>query len=70
MAEYLLRLLPDAVDAARPLNETDDGPGQVVVDDDMAVLEVLSLAEYVSGDEDAKLLFRLALARPPVCCRD
>ena len=38
VTKYLLRLLPDAVDAARPLNETNDGPGQVVVHNDVTVL--------------------------------
>ena len=43
MAENLLCLLPDAVDAARTLDETDNGPGQVVIHDDMGVLEILAL---------------------------
>ena len=69
MAENLLRLLPYAVNAARTLDEPDDGPGQVVVDDDVAVLEVLALAEHVGGDEDAKLLIRVSLPRTPVAFR-
>ena len=34
VAQYLLRMLSDAIDAARPLDEPYDGPGQVVVHDD------------------------------------
>ena len=36
VAEDRLGLLADAVDAAGPLDQADDGPGQVVVDDDRA----------------------------------
>ena len=56
VAEDVLRLLANAVDAAGALDEADDGPGQVVVDDDGTVLEVLAFAEYVGGDEHAQLL--------------
>ena len=58
VAEDLLGLLADAVDAAGSLDEPDDGPGQVVVDDDRAVLEVLAFAEDVGGDQDAQFLVR------------
>ena len=44
-------LLPDAIDAAGALDDPDDGPRQVVVDDDVAVLKVLSLREHVGRDE-------------------
>ena len=57
VAEDVLRLLANAVDAAGALDEADDGPGQVVVDDDGAVLKVLAFAEHIGGDEDAQLLF-------------
>ena len=40
----LLGLLADAVHAARPLDQADDRPRQVVVDDDGAVLQVLAFA--------------------------
>ena len=63
VAQDLFRFLPDAVDAARPLYEPDDGPRQVVVNDDVAVLEVLAFAQYVGGDEDSKFLFRFVPAR-------
>ncbi len=42
----------DAVDAAVALDEADRVPGQVVVDDDAAVLEILALGQNVSADED------------------
>ena len=58
VAEDVLRLLANAVDAAGALDEADDGPGQVEVDDDGAVLEVLAFAEHIGGDEDAQLLVR------------
>ena len=63
MAQNLLRLLPDAVHPTCPLNDSDDGPGQVVVHDNMAVLKVLTLAQHVSGDKDAKFVLWLTLAR-------
>jgi hypothetical protein len=34
------------------LDDADDGPGQVVVDDDVAVLKVLTFGEDVGGDQD------------------
>ena len=54
VAKDVLRPLPDAIDAARPLNKSNDRPGQIEVNDDCAVLEVLSLAEDVGRDEDAQ----------------
>ena len=36
--EHLVRLLPDAVDTASALDEADDRPRQIVVDDDVGVL--------------------------------
>jgi len=45
-------LLADTVDAAGALDDPDDGPGQVVADDDVAVLQVLSLGEHVGCHED------------------
>ena len=69
VAENLFRLLPDSVDAARTLDEADDGPGQVVVHDYVGVLEVLALTQYVGGNQDAKLSLRFALARPLVAVR-
>jgi hypothetical protein len=51
-------LLSDAVDAAGALDDPDDGPGQVVVDDDVAVLQVLTFGEDVGGDEDVDRVAR------------
>ena len=52
VAEDFLRLLANAVDAACPLNEPDDGPGEVEVDDDGAVLKVLALAEDIGRKQN------------------
>ena len=57
VAEDLVRFLPDAVYSAGPLDQADDGPGEVVVDDDGAVLEVLAFAEDVGGHQHADFLF-------------
>ena len=46
------RLLPDAVDATGPLDQADDRPRQVVVDDDGAVLKVLAFAEHIGGHQN------------------
>ena len=56
VGEDLLGPLADPVDAAHPLDEPDDRPGQIVVDDDAGVLEVLALGEDVGGQEDAQLV--------------
>ena len=49
-------LLADAVDAAGALDQANDRPGQVVVDDDRAVLQVLALAQHVGGDQHAQFV--------------
>ena len=54
----------DAVDAAVALDQADRVPGQVVVDDDAAVLEVLALGEHVGADEDVDLLRRASWSLP------
>ena len=54
----------DAVDAAVALDQADRVPGQVVVDDDAAVLEVLPLGENVGADEDVDLLLAGGLVLP------
>ena len=59
IAEYLFGFLADAVHAARALDQPDNGPGQVEVHDNGAVLEVLAFAQHVRGDEDAQFVFRL-----------
>ena len=56
VAEDRVGLLADAVDAAGPLNQADDRPGEIVVDDDRAVLEVLAFAEDVGGQHDAQFV--------------
>ncbi|OQC24336.1 MAG: hypothetical protein BWX70_02639 [Verrucomicrobia bacterium ADurb.Bin070] len=50
-------LLADTVDAARALDEPDDGPGQIEVDDDGAVLEILALAEHIGREDDPQFVF-------------
>ena len=69
MAQYLLRLLSDTVDAARPLYETDNGPRQVVVHHDVTVLEVLALAQHVCGDQDSKRLIGFTSAGSAIAFR-
>ena len=54
IAQNVVRLLPDAVHAAGSLNQADNGPRQVVIHDDGAVLKVLPFAQDVGGDEDAE----------------
>ena len=56
VAEDLLGLLPDAVHAAGALDQPNDRPRQVVIDDDRAVLEVLPLAEHIGRNEDVQLI--------------
>ena len=58
VAENLLRLLADAIHAARTLNEADDGPRQIEVHHDGGVLKVLTFAENVSGDQHAEFFGR------------
>ena len=48
----------DAVDAAVALDQADRVPGQVVVDDDAAVLKVLAFGKHVGADKDVDLLAR------------
>jgi hypothetical protein len=58
VAEDLVGMLADAVDTARALEQADDRPGEVVIDDHGRVLEVLAFAEDVGRYEDAQLLIR------------
>src|SRR5438876_5908559 len=50
----------DPVDAAIALHQPDRVPGQVVVDEDAAVLEILPFRENVRADENVDLLVRRA----------
>ena len=63
--EDLVGLLADAVDTAGALDDPDDRPRQVVVDDDVGVLEVLALGQDVGGDQDVDRVRRPACVRLP-----
>ena len=67
VAEDGVGLLADAVHAAGALDQADDGPGQIVVDDDGAVLEVLAFAEDIGGDEHAQFVCRGRPGRASRC---
>ena len=58
VAEDLFGFLPDAVHTACALDKTDNGPGEVVVDDDGGILQVLAFAEDIGGDKHAQFLGR------------
>ena len=58
VAEDFVGLLTDTIHAARPLDEPNDRPRQVIVHDDESVLEVLSFTQDIGGNEDAQLLLR------------
>ena len=45
----------DAVDAAEALDDADGVPVDVVVDEPVAVLEVLALGDAVGGDQEVEL---------------
>jgi hypothetical protein len=65
VAEYVFCLLADAVDAAGPLDEPDDGPRQVKVHDNVGVLKVLALAQHICGNQHPQFIRpfdRIALA--------
>ena len=70
IAEDFVGFLADAIYPPGALDEADDGPGQVVVHDDGAVLQILAFAEHVRGDQDANLLGILGsdLVRLGRCC--
>jgi hypothetical protein len=57
MALDFFCFLPNAIHTAGTLDQADDGPRQVVIDHDGAVLQVLALAENICSNEDTKLLF-------------
>jgi len=58
-------LLADAVDPTRALDQPNDRPREVKVDDHGAVLQVLPFRQHVGRDQDAQFisrhLFRLAV---------
>ena len=56
IAVNFLGFLADAIDATRALDQADDGPRKVVIDDAGGILEVLALGKDVGGDEDAGLV--------------
>lgn len=56
MAEDSIRTLADTIHAPRPLDEPDDRPGQVVIDDDCAILKVLAFRKYIGGNEHAEFV--------------
>ena len=43
--------------AGRKLDEANDGPRQIVIDDDEAVLEVLAFTDAIGGDEQVEFAF-------------
>lgn len=57
VAEDLRGLLADTVHTARPLNETDDGPGKVVVHDDAGILKVLAFAQDIGRNQDPQFVW-------------
>ena len=69
IAQDLLGFLSDPVDAARALDEADDGPRQIVIHDDVGILEVLPFAEDVGRQKDADFLFRRNHVALPVAFR-
>ena len=56
VAEDLLGFLTDAVNPSGALHEANNRPGQVVVHDDGAVLQILALAQDIGADENAQLI--------------
>ena len=52
-------LLSDTIHASRTLNQPNDCPRQIVVDDHVAILKVLTFAEDVSRDQNPQLVLRL-----------
>ena len=68
IAQQLLRLLADSIYSAGALNQPDDRPRQVVVDDDRTVLKVLALAENIGGDHYAQFIAWGIVATLVVAC--
>ena len=56
VTENLLGFLAYAVDTAGTLDEPDDRPGEIVIDDHERILKVLPLTENIRGDKDTDLV--------------
>ena len=56
VAEDFVGFLADAIHAASPLDEPNDRPRQVKVDDDESVLKVLSFAQDIGGNKNSQFL--------------
>ena len=59
MEEILINLLTNAIDTTGTLNQADDRPGQVVIDNDVSILEVLSFGENIRRNQNSKLTFSI-----------
>jgi len=54
--EDFLGLLTNTVNAPCTLDQSDDGPREVIVNDDVAILEVLAFGENVGGYQHADFI--------------
>ena len=50
-----MRLLAYSIDSSGALDQADNGPWQVVVDNDSAVLKILAFAQHIGRDQDSEL---------------
>ena len=64
-----LRPFARYVYATRALYQTYDGPGQIIIDHDEAVLQVLTLGKNVRGDQHTQFVFELYLLTAVVAHR-
>ncbi len=58
IAENPFGFLPDAVHPAGTLDQADNGPGKIKIDDDGTVLKVLAFRKDVGGNQNAEFIFR------------
>ena len=58
ITENVFGNLSDTVDASGPLDQSDNGPRQIVVDDDMRILKILSFADHVRGNYNTDFFTR------------
>src|SRR4030095_1818266 len=56
VAQDGLGLLADAIHTASPLQQANDGPGQVIIYHSRRILNVLSFAQCVGSNEEVKFL--------------